>query len=240
MTNSKNLRIVLVKTSHPGNIGSVARAMKTMGLEKLVLVNPKKFPDPQAMAMAGNATDVLANAEIFSSLQLAIASCTDVYAASARERTIAWPTYDARLAAEQIHTQIHQKKEIAIVFGREARGLTNDELQLANYQIIIPANPDYPVLNLAMSVQIIAYELFFQSAGDVDIDWQDFPELNADQLQQLIDHFIETSYALQLFDEENAKKIQVRIMRMFRRLKPDTMEGNFLRGFLTRVNKKIK
>ena len=88
MTNSKNLRIVLVETSHPGNIGSVARAMKTMGLEKLVLVNPKKFPDPQAMAMAGNATDVLANAEIFSSLQLAIASCTDVYAASARERTI--------------------------------------------------------------------------------------------------------------------------------------------------------
>ena len=91
-----------------------------------------------------------------------------------------------------------------------------------------------------MSVQIIAYELFFQSAGDVDIDWQDFPELNADQLQQLIDHFIKTSYALQLFDEENAKKIQVRIMRMFRRLKPDTMEGNFLRGFLSRVNKKIK
>ena len=240
MTNSKNLRIVLVETSHPGNIGSVARAMKTMGLEKLVLVNPKKFPDPQAMAMAGNATDVLANAEIFSSLQLAIASCTDVYAASARERTIAWPTYDARLAAEQIYTQFHQKKEIAIVFGREDRGLTNDELQLANYQIIIPANPDYPVLNLAMSVQIIAYELFFQSAGDVDNDWQDFPELNADQLQQLIDHFIETSYALRLFDEENAKKIQVRIMRMFRRLKPDTMEGNFLRGFLTRVNKKIK
>ena len=97
----------------------------------------------------------------------------------------------------------------------ERIGATNDELQLANYQIIIPANPDYPVLNLAMSVQIIAYELFFQSAVDVDNDWQDFPELNADQLQQLIDHFIETSYALELFDEENAKKFKYVLCECF-------------------------
>jgi tRNA (cytidine32/uridine32-2'-O)-methyltransferase len=119
-------------------------------------------------------------------------------------------------------------------------GLTNDELQKANKHILIPSSEEYPVLNIAMSVQVIAYEIFKNSDIEIDTEWHDYPELNSDELTMLIDHFIDTSYKLNLFDEENAKKILVRIKRMFTRLKPDKMEGNFLRGFLTRINKKIK
>ena len=241
MNDIKNqIDIVLVETSHPGNIGSVARAMKTMGLKNLILVNPKEFPSKEAFILSGNAQDVIEKAIVVDTLDDAIRDSTNIYATSARTRTISWPIISADQAGTEINKNVNKNSKTSIIFGREDRGLTNDDFQKANKHILIPSREEYPVLNLAMSVQIIAYELFFQSAGDVDIDWQDFPELNADQLQQLIDHFIETSYALQLFDEENAKKIQVRIMRMFRRLKPDTMEGNFLRGFLTRVNEKIK
>ena len=128
----------------------------------------------------------------------------------------------------------------SIIFGREDRGLTNDELQKANKHILIPSSDEYPVLNIAMSVQVIAYEIFKNSDIKIDTEWQDYPELNSEELTMLIDHFVDTSYKLNLFDEENAKKILVRIKRMFTRLKPDKMEGNFLRGFLTRINKKIK
>ena len=113
-------------------------------------------------------------------------------------------------------------------------------MQKANKHILIPSSEEYPVLNIAMSVQVIAYEIFKNSDIEIDTEWQDYPELNSEELTMLIDHFVDTSYKLNLFDEENAKKILVRIKRMFTRLKPDKMEGNFLRGFLTRINKKIK
>ena len=157
---SNLINIVLVETSHPGNIGSVARAMKTMGLSKLSLVNPKVFPSDDANALSGNARDVLDNATIYPSLQEAIKQSTFVYATSARNRSINWPTVNPEKAAEQIIDQATGDKEISIVFGREDRGLTNEELQLANFHLEIPANPEYPVLNIAMSVQIVTYELF--------------------------------------------------------------------------------
>ena len=113
-------------------------------------------------------------------------------------------------------------------------------MQKANKHILIPSSDEYPVLNIAMSVQVIAYEIYKNAEIEIDTEWQDYPELNSRELSMLIDHFIDTSYKLNLFDEENAKKILVRIKRMFTRLKPDKMEGNFLRGFLTRINKKIK
>ena len=105
---------------------------------------------------------------------------------------------------------------------------------------MIPSSDEYPVLNIAMSVQVIAYEIYKNAEIEIDTEWQDYPELNSRELSMLIDHFIDTSYKLNLFDEENAKKILVRIKRMFTRLNPDKMEGNFFRGFLTRINKKIK
>ena len=234
------VQIVLVETSHPGNIGSVARAMKNMGLANLSLINPKKFPHQEAMALAGNATDVLDNAKIFSSIQEAVNTSKVIYATSARERTIEWPTLTANDAASEIQELVANEIEVSILFGREDRGLTNDELQLANKHLIIPAHPDYPVLNIAMSTQVVCYELY-QAAKKNSVDsWQDFPEYTSEELNNLIDHFNETVIALELVDPNNPKQIMTRMERMFRRLYPDQMEGNFLRGFLKAVNKRIK
>ena len=234
------VQIVLVETSHPGNIGSVARAMKNMGLANLSLINPKKFPHQEATALAGNATDVLDNAKIFSSIQEAVNTSKAIYATSARERTIEWPTLTANDAASEIQELVANEIEVSILFGREDRGLTNDELQLANKHLIIPAHPDYPVLNIAMSTQVVCYELY-QAAKKNSVDsWQDFPEYTSEELNNLIDHFNETVIALELVDPNNPKQIMTRMERMFRRLYPDQMEGNFLRGFLKAVNKRIK
>ena len=241
MNDLKNqIDIVLVETSHPGNIGSVARAMKTMGLKNLILVNPKDFPSKEALKLSGNAQDVVDQAIILSTLDEAIAKSLNVYATSARTRTISWPIITAEDAGIEINENVRQNSKTSIIFGREDRGLTNDELQKANKHILIPSSDEYPVLNIAMSVQVIAYEIYKNAEIEIDTEWQDYPELNSRELSMLIDHFIDTSYKLNLFDEENAKKILVRIKRMFTRLKPDKMEGNFFRGFLTRINKKIK
>ena len=237
---SNLINIVLVETSHPGNIGSAARAMKTMGLSKLSLVNPKDFPSGDANALSGNARDILDNVTIYSSLQEAIKQSTFIYATSARNRSINWPTVNPEKAAEQIIDQVTGDKEISIVFGREDRGLTNEELQLANFHLEIPANPEYPVLNIAMSVQIVAYELFKNINNTEDREWRDYPEINSEDLQRLIDHFVETSIKLDMIDPKNPSQIIARIKRMFSRLQPDSMEGNYLRGFLTAINKRLK
>ena len=241
MNDIKNqVQIVLVETSHPGNIGSVARAMKTMGLQNLVLVMPRNFPSKEAFVLSGNAQDLIEQAVVVNTLDEAIKNCTNIYATSARTRSISWPIITAEMAGIEINKFVREGTKVSIIFGREDRGLTNEELQKANKHILIPSSEDYPVLNIAMSVQVIAYEIFKNADIEVDIDWQDYPELNSEELSMLIDHFIDTSYKLNLFDKDNAKKILVRIKRMFTRLKPDKMEGNFLRGFLTRINKKIK
>ena len=234
------VQIVLVETSHPGNIGSVARAMKNMGLAILALINPKKFPHQEATALAGNATDVLDNAKIFTSIQEAVKNSKVIYATSARDRAIEWPTLTAKEAAQETQELVMNEIQVSILFGREDRGLTNEELQLANKHLIIPAHPDYPVLNIAMSTQVVCYELY-QSAQNNSVEsWQDFPEYTSEELNNLIEHFNETVEALELVDPKNPKQIMTRMERMFRRLYPDQMEGNFLRGFLKAVNKRIK
>ena len=234
------VQIVLVETSHPGNIGSVARAMKNMGLSRLVLINPKKFPDDEATALAGNAGDVLKTAKIFGSIQEAVQNSKIIFASSARERTIEWPVASVKDAAQEINQLVAENIEVSILFGREDRGLTNEELQLSNKHLIIPAHPDYPVLNIAMSTQVVCYELYQASNIEPIAPWQDFPEYTADELQHLIDHFNETVFKLDLIDPKNPKQILTRMERMFRRLYPDQMEGNFLRGFLKAVNNRIK
>ena len=234
------VQIVLVETSHPGNIGSVARAMKNMGLANLALINPKKFPHQEATALAGNATDVLDDVKIFSSIQEAVKQSKVIYATSARDRTIEWPTLSARDAASEIQELITNEIEVSILFGREDRGLTNEELQMANKHLIIPAHPDYPVLNIAMSTQVVCYELYQAAQNNSVEPWQDFPEYTSEELNNLIEHFNETVEALELVDPNNPKQIMTRMERMFRRLYPDQMEGNFLRGFLKAVNKRIK
>jgi len=234
------INIVLVDTIHPGNIGSVARAMKTMGLCRLSLVNPRVFPSGDANALAGNATDVLKNAKIFSSINDAIKDSTFVYATSSRDRSIQWPLMNAESAANEICNQVYSDKEVSIVFGKEDRGLTNEELELANKLIEIPANPEYPVLNLAMSAQIISYEILKTSSDRQTKEWRDYPEVNSKQLQMLIDHFIETAVEIDVIDPKNPKKIISRIKRMFTRLQPDEMEASFMRGFLSGIKKKLE
>ena len=241
MTLKTNLiNIVLVDTIHPGNIGSVARAMKTMGLSRLSLVNPRVFPSNESTALAGNATDVLDNAAVYSSIRDAIKDSTFVYATSSRDRSIQWPIMNAEQAAKDICKETSSDKEISIIFGKEDRGLTNEELELANKLIEIPANPEYPVLNLAMSVQIISYEIFKASSDITEKEWRDYPEVNSHQLQMLIDHFIETAVDIDVIDPDNPKKIISRIKRMFTRLQPDEMEASFMRGFLSGIKKKLK
>ena len=241
MTFKTNLiNIVLVDTIHPGNIGSVARAIKTMGLKRLSLVNPRVFPSSDANALAGNATDILENATLYSSIQDAIKNSTFVYATSARDRSIQWPILNAEQASKEIVEQANSEKEISIIFGKEDRGLTNDELELANKLIEIPANPEYPVLNIAMSVQLILYEIFKASSNDRPREWRDYPEVNSEQLQRLIKHFIDTAIEIGVIDPENPKKIISRIKRMFTRLQPDEMEASFMRGFLSGIKKKLK
>ena len=241
MTFKTNLiNIVLVDTIHPGNIGSVARAIKTMGLKRLSLVNPRVFPSGDANALAGNATDILENATLYSSIQDAIKNSTFVYATSARDRSIQWPILNAEQASTEIVEQANSEKEISIIFGKEDRGLTNDELELANKLIEIPANPEYPVLNIAMSVQLILYEIFKASSHDRPREWRDYPEVNSEQLQRLIKHFIDTAIEIDVIDPENPKKIISRIKRMFTRLQPDEMEASFMRGFLSGIKKKLK
>ena len=241
MTLKSNLiNIVLVDTIHPGNIGSVARAMKTMGLSRLSLVNPRVFPSGDSTALAGNATDVLEDAQIFSSIKEAIKDSTFVYATSSRDRTIQWPIMNASSAAKKICDEVSSEKEISIIFGKEDRGLTNTELEFANNLIEIPANPEYPVLNLAMSAQIISYEIFKVFNNESVKEWRDYPEVNSEQLQRLIDHFIDTAIEIDVIDPSNPKKIISRIKRMFTRLQPDEMEASFMRGFLSGIKKKLK
>ena len=227
-------------TIHPGNIGSVARAMKTMGLSRLSLVNPRIFPSGDANALSGNATDVLENANTYSSIKEAIKDSTFVYATSSRDRSIQWPILNASSAAEKICNEVNSDKEISIIFGKEDRGLTNTELEYANNLIEIPANPEYPVLNLAMSAQIICYEIFKFSNNNNVKEWRDYPEVNSEQLQRLINHFIDTAVEIDVIDPDNPKKIISRIKRMFTRLQPDEMEASFMRGFLSGINKKLK
>ena len=154
----ENIRIILVNTSHTGNIGSAARAMKTMGLSQLVLVDPVRPPDEKSTALAAGANDILANLRIVPTLAEAISDCSLVIGASARSRTLAWPMLDPRQAGQQLADGA-LNKTVALVFGRERTGLTNEELQQCHYHVNIPANPEYSSLNVAMAVQTLCYEI---------------------------------------------------------------------------------
>ena len=237
---NRYVQIVLVETSHPGNIGSVARAMKNMGLSNLALINPKTFPHQEATALAGNAVDVLDNARVFDSINEAIKDSKAIYATSARDRTIEWPTLSVKEAAEEINQLVCEDIEVSILCDREDRGLTNEALQLENKHLILPEHPDNPVLNIAMSTQVICYELY-QAAQDIPAKkWQDFPEYTAEELKNLIDHFNETVSSLDLVDTNHPKQIMTRMERMFRRLYPEQMEVNLLRGFFKSVTQSSK
>lgn len=230
------IRIVLVETTHPGNIGAVARAMKNMCLDRLVLVNPKIFPDKEADARASGAQDVLQNAQVVGSLEEALGDCSMVIGTSARKRSTVWevrnPRETARMALEHAQT-----REVALVFGRESSGLTADELDRCTHLVHIPANPEYSSLNIAMAVQVICYELRMLSlAGDQASGGAEMPQGEAASIEQMEGFFTHLQQALHDFgflQPGREGKIMQRLRRLFHRASPDEREVNILRGILS-------
>lgn len=235
-----SIRIVLVATTHPGNIGATARAMKTMGLHKLYLVTPKVFPDPRAHEMSAGAYDVLQDAIVVDSLADALKDCQLILATSARPRDLALPglvpTSSAILVGEQ-----PDNTEVAIVFGREHAGLTNDELLHCHYHINIPSNPEFSSLNLAQAVQIIAYELrmhLLTPSTSFATKQDDFA--TAEAMEKFYTHLREVLLAIDFLKPSNPKRLFQRLRRLFNRAKLECMEVNILRGILSHVQDIIK
>jgi len=230
----EQIKIILVETSHPGNIGAAARAMKTMGLEQLVLVNPKSFPDPQAVAMASGAEDVLQQAVVVADLATAIADCHWVLGATARARDLSWPMFTPKQITAAVLPRVHQGQRIALVFGRESSGLTNDELWLCHAGITIPTSPHYRSLNLSQAVQIIAYELF-QGLGDFQPVAAESCPVNAQAMAQFYQHLEEVLVEIGFMQKDEPKRLLPKLKRLFNRSAPEALEMNILRGFLTQI-----
>lgn len=239
--NPDRIRIVLIETSHPGNIGAVARAMKNMGLSRLVLVSPEQFPDPQATWRAVSAADVLENARVVDSLDEAIGDCGFVVGASAKERRIPWAVLDARRAAAEIGAS-SLNTEVAILFGREDNGLNSEELRRCNLHLAISTSDVYSSLNLAMAVQIVAYELHMLAAQPTlaehaDAQWDAPPATQAD-MERLFVHMERTLTDIGFLNPSAPRQLMPRLRRLYSRVRLDEMEVNILRGILTETQKR--
>lgn len=231
-------RIVLVRTTHPGNIGSAARAMKTMGLSELYLVAPEKFPHAKALEMAVGAADLLEQAVVVDTLDEAIADCTLVVGTSARSRTIPWPVLMPREMAEKVR---REAGHTAILFGQEQSGLTNEELQRCHAHVQIPANPVYSSLNIASAVQVIAYELRLANLDQTSYpDEWDYRLATADEMEKFFNHLQEVLVQIDFLKMNAPRKLMTRLRRLFFRTRPDVMEMNILRGMLTAVQESLK
>ncbi len=227
------IRIVLVGTTHPGNIGAVAR---NMGLTDLALVRPRYFPHDEATARASGADDVLQSATVHDSLAGAIADCVYTIGASARTRTINWPTLDARDAAARIVAESGQGN-VAVVFGPEKTGLENADLDLCDALLSIPANPDFSSLNLAMAVQVVTYEIRAAGARKQPQYVADAPLATSDELEHFYAHLERVLTDVGFLDPDNPRHLMRRLRRLFIRARPDQNEVNILRGFLSTVER---
>lgn len=233
----------MVNTTHPGNIGAAARAMKNMGLSELVLVDPKDYPAEKAVWRAAGATDVLENARVVATLDEAIADCGLVIGTSARERRIPWPLLTPRECGERSWFEAG-RHPVAIVFGREDRGLTNEELHKCNYHVHIPANPEYSALNIAAALQVICYEIRMAYLTDRDgkaphfDDW-DMPPAENEALEHYYTHLEDTLVKLDFLNPDNPRQTVTRLRRLFGRIRLDQMELSILRGMLTSIQNYI-
>ena len=232
----ENVKIVLVNTTHPGNIGAAARAMKTMGMEQLALVSPGNFPSAECSARAAGADDILAGSQVFSGLEEAVADCELVFGTSARTRSIAWPEVTPEAAATQIISRVNVSTGMAVVFGRESSGLSNADLELCHAMIRIPTNADFSSLNIASAVQIICYEISKQylarEESGVEPDNPESP-VTVEQMEYLYRHFQEMLTDIGYLDPEKPRHLMRRIKRLFNRTRLDANEYNILRGILT-------
>ncbi|MEK7261245.1 MAG: RNA methyltransferase [Pseudomonadota bacterium] len=233
------IRIVLNQPTHPGNIGAVARAMKTMCLGQLYLVAPRRFPAPEANALAAGAEDVLDRAHVCQTLEEAVRDCRLIIGTSARSRRIGWPTLDPSEGAKQLITAAAEGS-VALIFGQERTGLINEELDRCHAVIAIPANQAYSSINLAGSVQIMAYELMRAGAGATPVT-DEMLESTQPATHEEIEHFyrhleqvlVETGF----LDPANPRLLMRRLRRLFNRAMPDQNEINILRGILTSIQR---
>lgn len=236
--NKYNVRIVLVGTTHPGNIGAAARAMKTMGQDKLYLVNPKIYPSAEATARATGADDVLANAIVCDDIQTAITDCELVIATTARKRSLSWPIVTPRQCAETIKQS--GNIQAAVLFGRESSGLSNEELELSNMMLQIPANPDYSSLNLAAAVQIVCYELkLLEDQELINSETQDSSDhVTHEQMEMFYQHLENCMQETGFLDKANPGRLIHRMRRLFNRARVEEAEWSILRGFLVSIQDK--
>ena len=242
MDHKKNIRIVLVNTAHPGNIGGAARAMKNMCIEQLYLVEPKEFPAARAVWRAAGAKDILSGAKVVHSLDEAIADCGLVIGSSARGRKIPWPMLSPRECGERIWTEASHQAT-ALLFGSEDRGLSNEHLQKCHYHVCVPANPDYSSLNLAAAVQVLTYEIKMASLSQEEDkspaaqNW-DMPYANSGNIELFYKHLEDTMTGIGFYDPVNPKQLMTRMRRLFARVRMDEMEVSILRGLLSAVQHK--
>jgi tRNA (cytidine32/uridine32-2'-O)-methyltransferase len=237
-----DIRVVLVGTQHPGNIGSAARAMKTMGLERLALVLPEQFPDPQAYALAAGAADLIDQATVYGSLAEAVAECRTVIATTARQRTVPMPGLSPREGALKAR-EACALGPVALVFGRERTGLENEELQLCHAAIHIPANPAYSSLNLAAAVQIVAYECRLAMLGEPPLaapSADTEPPATHAEMEGWFGHLFGVLDEIDFHKGKDPAIVVQRLRRLFLRAQPDSRELRILRGILSDVQRLLR
>ncbi len=237
-----NVRVVLVRTFHPGNIGSAARSMKTMGLRDLCLVAPKDFPSPESEKMAAGASDVLSNARVFDTLSEAISDCTVIVASTARPRGYDLPCLTPEQAAEKLN-QGSKTSPVALIFGPERMGLHNDDIRLAKYRVTIPANPEYNSLNMASAVQTLSHELYKHHIANhgpahlLSPTFKSEPELpTSADIERLYSHLEEVLKEIQFLRPHQGETMQ-RLRHLVSRAEPTVLELNILRGILRAVER---
>ncbi|QGW22523.1 tRNA (cytosine(32)/uridine(32)-2'-O)-methyltransferase TrmJ [Stutzerimonas degradans] len=246
----QNIRVVLVNTSHAGNIGGAARAMKNMGLSRLVLVDPEDFPSSDAVARASGATDILDGAQVVATLEEALAGCALVLGTSARDRRIPWPLLDPRECATASLERAEQGGEVALVFGREYAGLTNEELQRCHFHVHIPSSPEFSSLNLAAAVQVLTYEVrmaWLAAQGQPTkmekletTAMLDAQPVTADELEHYFGHLEQTLIEIGFLDPAKPRHLMPRLRRLYGRSGISKLEMNILRGILTETQKAVR
>lgn len=234
----ENIKVVMVETTHPGNIGAAARAMKNMGLSRLVLVNPKCKIGERAYSRCSGANNVLDDRITVETLPQAVADCQVVIGTSARLRTLAWPELTPETLAQKA-LSMSDDERVAIIFGRENSGLTNDELQHCHYTVTIPTNAEFSSLNVASAIQVIAYEIFkrFNPENRQMTPEKHEPLADSEELEGYFSHLQQVLVATGFLDQANPRQMMKRLRRLYLRALPSKNEVNILRGILSAVEK---
>ena len=233
-----NIKIVMVETTHPGNIGAAARALKNMELSQLVLVNPKCPIGERAYSRGSGANNILDERVVVDTLPEAVSDCQLVVGTSARLRSLAWPELTPESLAVKV-AGLPDDEKVAIVFGREHAGLTNEELKHCNYTVTIPTNPDFSSLNVASAIQVISYEIYknkLEAGGTGSVNIAE-PVADSAELEGYFSHLEQVLISTEFLNEDNPRQMMKRLRRLYQRAEPSKNEVNILRGILSSVEK---